>query len=49
MTQLALESSELLTGSIKQGKKETANTWLHKKVSWIKYKKIDIVALLKTV
>lgn len=26
MTQLALETSELLTGSIKQGKKETANT-----------------------
>lgn len=33
MTQLALETRELLTGSIKQGKKETANVWLHMKIS----------------
>lgn len=47
MTQLALETRELLTGSIKQGKKETANVWLHMKISWIKYKKIHIVTFLK--
>lgn len=48
MTQLALQTSELLTASIKQGKKETANTWLHLKMSWIKYKKIHSLALFKT-